>query len=138
MAKVACVDVAGQVMRRFQVHGSKVRLCHWGGHNEDDEQQWAVRPGMLPDFPDSKVSAPLGQLEGQEGGEEQEQDSVRPNTELPQFVIQDEALRTQFKDDSHRARAPKWLEVDDAIMEEPMSEEETDWKIRDWLAKTVH
>ena len=52
-------------------------------------------------------------------------------------MIQDEALRTHFKDDSHIERAPKWLEVDDKIMEEPMSEEESDWKVRDWLTKTL-
>ena len=92
---------------------------------------------MLPDFPDSKVSAPLYQPEGQGGGEGQDKESVRPTTELPQTEIQDEALRTQFRDDSHIKRAPQWLEVADAIMEEHMSEEETDWKVRDWLAKTL-
>ena len=137
MAKVARVDEAGQVVRRFQVHGSKVRLCYWGGQPEDEKQQWAVRPGMLPDFPDSEVSAPLYQPEGQGGEEGQEKESVRPTTELPRTEIQDEALRTQFKDDSHTERAPQWLEVNDAIMEEQISEEETNWKVRDWLAKTL-
>ena len=89
---------------------------------------------MLADFPDSEVSAPLYHLGGQGGGEGQEEESVRPTMELPRTVIQDEALRTQ---DSHIERAPKWLEVNDEIMEDPMSEEETDWKLRDWLTKTL-
>ena len=59
MAKIAKVDEAGQVVRKFLVHGSKVRLCHWGGQEEDDQELWKVRPGLLPDFPDSEVSAPL-------------------------------------------------------------------------------
>ena len=29
MARVARVDEAGQIVRRFQVHGSKIKLCHW-------------------------------------------------------------------------------------------------------------
>ena len=63
MAKIAKVDEAGHVMRRFLVHGFKVLLCHWGSHEEDDQDLWKVRPGLLPDFPDSEVSAPLGQTE---------------------------------------------------------------------------
>ena len=59
MARVACVDEAGQVDRRFQVHGSKIRVCYWGGYPEDDQQQEVIRPGMLEDFPDSKVNKPM-------------------------------------------------------------------------------
>ena len=44
MAKVAHVDESGQVVRRFLVHGSNVRLCQMGGQLEDDQRQWEVRP----------------------------------------------------------------------------------------------
>ena len=30
-------------------------MCYWGGYSED-EQFDVIRPGMLPDFPDSEVS----------------------------------------------------------------------------------
>ena len=59
MAQVAHIDEAGQVHRRFKVHGSKIRVCYWGGYPEDDQQYDVVRPGMLPDFPDSEVSKPM-------------------------------------------------------------------------------
>ena len=134
MAKIAKVDEAGHVVRRFHVHGFKVRLCYWGGHHEDDQQQWAVRPGMLPDFPDSEVSAPLGQAEDQGEGEERAPESVRPTT---RSVVEDEAMRTKFRSNSPTGRAPAWLEVEDAVLEEPMSEEETDWKVREWLSRTT-
>ena len=82
MAKCAKVDEAGQVVRRFLVHRSKVRLCHWGSHEEDDQDIWRVRPGLLPDFPDSKVSAPLGQLAEHEDKEERTEESVRLTRQL--------------------------------------------------------
>ena len=81
---------------------------------------------MLPDFPDSKVSGPLYRLEGQEGGEGREKESVGPTTELPWTEIQDEALRTRFRDDNHAEKAPQWLYVNNTIMEERMSEDEAD------------
>ena len=34
-----------------------------GNSRVDDLDQWKVRLGMLPDFPDSEVSRPLYQLE---------------------------------------------------------------------------
>ena len=55
----ARIDGAGQVVRRFQVHGSKVRLCQMAGQLEDDGRKNAIQPGVLPDFPDSEVSEPL-------------------------------------------------------------------------------
>ena len=51
---------------------------------------------------------------------------MRLTTELPQTEIQDEALKTQFRDNSHAEKAPQWLDVDDTIMEERMSKDEAD------------
>ena len=59
MEKVAKVDEVGQLVRRFLVHGSKVWLCQMGNEPVDDQNQWKIRPGMLPDFPDSEVSRPM-------------------------------------------------------------------------------
>ena len=83
MACIARIDDTGQVISRFQVHGSKVQLCQLGGQLTDDRKKWVIRPGMLSDFPDSEVSGPMYQPEGLEGGEEQEEESVQPNYALP-------------------------------------------------------
>ena len=53
---------------------------------------------------------------------------------LPQSEIPDEALRTEWRGDDHQQQAPQWVEVDDEVMEEQMSEEE---RVRDWLEHTV-
>ena len=63
MARVAKVDGTGKIIRQFQVHGSKVRLCQVGGQTAEELRQLAIQPGMLPDFPDSKISGPLYQLD---------------------------------------------------------------------------
>ena len=83
MAKFSCVDKAGQVIRRFQVHGSQVRLCHLGGQPEDDCRQWAVRPGKLPDFPDSEVSGPMYSVDEPQGSQPPKRESVRLIEEFP-------------------------------------------------------
>ena len=59
MAKVAKVDDAGKVIRRFLDHGSKVWLCQMGNGTVDDPDQWRVRQGVLLDFLDSEVSHPM-------------------------------------------------------------------------------
>ena len=117
MAKIAKVDEAGQVVRRFLVHGSKVRLCHWGNHEEDDQELWKVRPGLLQDFPDSEVSAPLGQTEEHEDDEERIPELVQLTTRLE---VEDEALRTKIRSESPKGAAPAWHECEDAIMDEVM------------------
>ena len=71
-------DESGQIIRRFLVHGSKVRLCQLGGQPEEDNRQWTVRPGMSPDFPDSEVSSPLYCTAEQHGARERETESVLP------------------------------------------------------------
>ena len=53
---------------------------------------------------------------------------------LPQTEVQDEALRTKFREDNYAEKAPQWLDVDDAIMDKRMSEYENDWKFREWLS----
>ena len=63
MARIGKIDKSRQVVRRFLVHGSRVRLCHLGGLQEDNLDQLKVRPSMLPDFPDSEASGPLYQVE---------------------------------------------------------------------------
>ena len=50
MAKVAKVNESGQVIRRFLVHGSKIRLCHWSGQEEDEQEIWKVQPGTSTNF----------------------------------------------------------------------------------------
>ena len=77
MAKAAKVDDGGQIIRRFLVHGSKVRLCHWSGKDEGEQELWRIRPGLLPDFPDSEVSAPLYQADEHEEEERRLEVSVR-------------------------------------------------------------
>ena len=54
---------------------------------------------MLPDFPDNEVSGLLYQLE-------EPKISVQPNDERPQTEVQDEALRTEFREESHAPEAP--------------------------------
>ena len=39
--------------------------------------------------------------------------------------------------DNNQEPAPQWLEVEDAVMEERMSEDKADWRVRDWLEKSV-
>ena len=65
MAQIGKIDESGKVVKRFLVHGSKVRLCQLGGEQEDDQRHVAVRLGMLPDFLDSKGSGPLYQVEAE-------------------------------------------------------------------------
>ena len=121
MARIARIDDAGQVIRRFEVHGSKVQLCHLGGQPTDDCRKWPIRPGMLPDFPDSEVSGPLYQPGSPEGAEGRENESVLPNDAIPQAEVQDEAYRTEWKEDNDAEEAPQWLEVKDVVMPEAMS-----------------
>ena len=51
------------MVKRLLVHGSKIRLCQLGGEKEDDQGYLKVRPGMLLDLLDSKVSGLLYQVE---------------------------------------------------------------------------
>ena len=98
MAKVAKVNESGQVIRRFLVHGSKIRLCHWSGQEEDEQEIWKVRPGLLPDFPDSEVTAPLSQPADYEEGEERREESVQP---IEQLEVEDEAARATYTHTRH-------------------------------------
>ena len=105
-----------------------------GGDPEDNQRQWAVKPGMLPDFPDSKVSGPMYQLNEPQEDQPPRKESVWLTRELPQSEIPDEALRTKWRGDDRQQQVPQWVEVDDEVMEEQMSEEE---RVRDWLEHTV-
>ena len=129
MAKCAKVNEASQVIRRFLVHGSKIRFCHWSGHEDEDQEIWKVRPGLLPDFPDSEVSSPLDQLAGHEGEEDRREESVWLTEQLE---VEDEALRTKIRDEIPKAAGPAWRECEDAIMDEVMSEVEVHGKVREW------
>ena len=130
MAKCAKVNEAGQVIRRFLVHGSKIRLCHWSGREDEDQEIWKVRPGLLPDFPDSEVSSPLDQLAGHEGEQDRREESVRLTEQLE---VDDEALRTKIRHEIPKTAGPAWQECEDAIMYEAMSEDEGHEKVREWL-----
>ena len=99
MAWVAHLDEAGQVDRRFQVHSSKIRVCYWGGCPEDDRQHKVIRPGMLPDFPDSEVSKPMYVMDKPQPSQPPDRELVRPIVELPRSELQDEALRTEPRGD---------------------------------------
>ena len=55
--------------------------------------------------------------------------------ELPQSEEPDEALRTKWR--SKDRQVPQWLEVADKVMEEQMSEEGQDERVRYWLEPTV-
>ena len=112
MAKVAKIDGTGNIIRRFQVHGSKVRLCQTGGQTAEELRKLAIQPGMLPDFPDSEISGPLYQLD------KPREVSVQPDDDRPRSEVPDEALRTEFKTDKHAPEAPQWLPVEDSIMQE--------------------
>ena len=56
--QVGKVDESGQVVKRFLVHGYKVRLCFLGSEEEEEQGKPRVRLGLLPDFPGSEVSGP--------------------------------------------------------------------------------
>ena len=138
MAKAAKVDDGGQIIRRFLVHGSKVRLCHWSGKDEGEQELWKIRPGLLPDFPDSEVSAPLYQADEHEEEERRNEverrleESVRSTRRLE---VEDEALRTKFKDNTHKEEGPVWQECEDEIMDDVMSigEDNSIGRVEDWL-----
>ena len=87
---------------------------------------------MLPDFTDSEVSAQLGQTEDKRESEERVPESVQLTTRLE---VEDEELRTKFRSDSPKGAAPAWRDCDDAIMDKAISDEETDWRVREWLAQ---
>ena len=88
---------------------------------------------MLPDFPDSEVSEPMYCMDKPQEGQPPERESVRLTVELPWSEIQDKALRTELRGNDHREKVPLWLDMEDEVMEERMSEEEQDWRVRDWL-----
>ena len=88
-----------------------------------------MRPGLLPDFPDSEVTAPLGQPADYEEGEERREESVRP---IEQLEVEDEALRTKFRHEISKTAGPEWQECEDAIMGETRSENSHE-KVREWL-----
>ena len=46
------MDESRQVVKRFLVHGSKVRLCQMRSKEEEEQGKPKVRPGLLLDFPD--------------------------------------------------------------------------------------
>ena len=52
MNRVGKVDESGQVVRRFLVQGSKLRLCQLMQEGEKEQYRLDVRPGLLLDFPD--------------------------------------------------------------------------------------
>ena len=96
-----------------------------------------MRPGTLPDFPDSEVSKPMYCMGEPQEGQPPEGELVRLTAELPWSEIQDEALRTELRGDGCPEKAPLWLDVEDEIMEERMREEEQDWIVREWLKQTI-
>ena len=59
MAQIGKIDKSGQVIKRFLVHLSKVRLCQLGRQQGDDQGHLKVRLGILLDFPYSELSGPL-------------------------------------------------------------------------------
>ena len=134
------MDDGGQIVRRFLVHGSKVRLCHWSGKDEGEQELWRIRPGLLPDFPDSEVSVPLHQAAEHEDEErriEEErrlEESVRSTRRLE---VEDEALRTKFKDNTPKGEGPVWQECEDAIMDDAMSMSNNDsiGRVEEWLTQ---
>ena len=136
MAKIGRVNESGQVVRRFLVYGCKVRLCQMGGELVDDQRQWKVRPGMLPDFTDREVSGPLYWLEEQQEDPAEKRELVWQRTFSPLTEVPDEALRTDVKNNNQEEPTPQWLEVEDELMEERMSEDEAEWRVRDWLSHT--
>ena len=84
---------------------------------------------MLPDFPDSKVSGPLYQLD------KPQEVSVQPEDKQQEYDIPDEALRTEFRADPH-APAPQWLPVEDSIMQDVEPRDEYQWKVPEWLERS--
>ena len=126
MARVAKVDGEGKMICQFQVHGPKVRLCQVGGQTIEKLRQLTIQPGRLPDFPDSEVSGPLYQLK-------KPKISVHPNDERPQTEVQDEALRREFREESHALKAPRWIQVEDAMMQDVEPEDDYKWKVTEWL-----
>ena len=90
MAKIGKVYESGQVVRRFLVHGSKVRLCQMGGEPSDDQRQRSMRLGMLPDFLDSEVSGPLYRWkEWQREDPAEQKVSVQPRMKSPLGEVPD-------------------------------------------------
>ena len=85
---------------------------------------------MLPDFPDSKVSGPLYQLD------KPQEVSVQPEDKQQRSEIPDEALRTKFRADPHAPDAPQWLPVEDSIMRDVEPRDEYQWKVPEWLEQT--
>ena len=112
--RVARVNKAGQVIRRFQVHGSKVRLCHLGRQLEDDRRSMAIWPGVLPDFPDSEISGPMycldepqeDQLPRRGVAAEQHQQS-RNQKQYQEW----EGHRSHTRQTNHSKTSDKWEEV---------------------------
>ena len=78
-----------------------------GRQPEDDQRLGAVRPGMLPDFPDSEVSGPMYCVDEPQEGQPPKRELVRLTAELPRSEIQDEALRTELRGDDRREKAPQ-------------------------------
>ena len=58
--------------------------------------------------------------------------------ELPRSELGDEALRTELRSDDRREKAPQWLDVEDEVMVECMSEDEQERRVREWVDQTVH
>ena len=91
-----------------------------------------MRPGLLPDFPDSEVSGPLYQLD------EPEEVSVQPEEQQQECEVPDEALRTELRADTHAPDAPQWLPVEDVVMQEAEPQDEYRWKVPQWLERSDH
>ena len=62
---------------------------------------------------------------------------VWQNTRVPLTKVPDEALRTGFKEKSQEEPAPQWLEVEDAMMEDRMSKDEAEWRVKEWLEESL-
>merc|ERR1711872_232538 len=142
MAQVAKIDSYGNVLRRFQVHGSKIRLCQMPGQLEDDGRKNAIQPGVLPDFPDSEVSEPLYGSElrrdsiQQPASRPSQKQSVRRDEEYPRSEIPDEALRTEIREENNQYQPPQpdWQAVNDEIMDEISDRE---WRTSEWVERTI-
>ena len=130
MAQIGKIDESRQVVQRFLVHGSKVRLCQLGREQEDDQRCLQVRPGMLQDFLDSEVSGPLYQVKDPQAVPAKQRELVwlnyKERTRSPLTEVPDENQR----DEQEREPAPQWLEVEDEVMDEIMLEHKARCRVR--------
>merc|ERR1711872_258866 len=77
-------------------------------------------------------SGPLYQLD------EPKEVSVQPENHQQEDEIPDEALRTEFRADTHAPNAPQWQPVEDAVMQEAEPQDEYQWKVPQWLERSDH